>query len=129
MSWIVTHGELEVLSPDIVQGLVSDVFQNPEKGSFCPHSPTSRLFFKCPLLMHCALCKCRWPKRADTVGAGAAVHRPYPACAFSLPRASQGAYSIWLVRQSVQPFDENLGIVGVNNATGRPRPTSLPGGR
>lgn len=33
ISWVVTHGELEVLSPDIVQGLVSDVFQNPEKGA------------------------------------------------------------------------------------------------
>jgi len=32
MTWIVSHGELEVLSPDVVQGLVSDVFQNPETG-------------------------------------------------------------------------------------------------
>ncbi|PRW20721.1 phosphotransferase inositol or phosphatidylinositol kinase [Chlorella sorokiniana] len=31
MAWVVTHGELEVLSPDVVQGLVNDVFQNPEK--------------------------------------------------------------------------------------------------
>lgn len=39
MSWIVTHGEMEVLSPEIVQGLVSDVFQNPEKGSVLEPCP------------------------------------------------------------------------------------------
>lgn len=32
MTWVVTHEELEVLAPEVVQGLVADVFQNPEKG-------------------------------------------------------------------------------------------------
>lgn len=32
LTWVVTHSELEVLTPEIVQGLVTDVFQNPEKG-------------------------------------------------------------------------------------------------
>lgn len=34
LTWVVTHSELEVLTPEIVQGLVTDVFQNPEKGVF-----------------------------------------------------------------------------------------------
>ncbi|KAL4439666.1 hypothetical protein ABPG75_002667 [Micractinium tetrahymenae] len=32
VTWTVAHDELDVLSPDIVQRLVMDVFQNPEKG-------------------------------------------------------------------------------------------------
>ena len=32
VSWVVVHDELEVLAPDVVQSLVADVFQNPEKG-------------------------------------------------------------------------------------------------
>ncbi|KAL4854024.1 Transcription-associated protein 1 [Chlorella vulgaris] len=32
VSWLVVHNELDVLTPEIVRGLVMDVFQNPEKG-------------------------------------------------------------------------------------------------
>jgi hypothetical protein len=32
VSWIVTHNELDVMSPEIVHSLISDVFKNPEKG-------------------------------------------------------------------------------------------------
>lgn len=33
MSWVVMHGELDVLAPDVVHSLVMNVFHNPEKGA------------------------------------------------------------------------------------------------
>lgn len=37
VTWVVTHEELDVFSPGIVQSLVMDVFQNPEKGTSIAH--------------------------------------------------------------------------------------------
>lgn len=113
MSWVASHGELEVLSPDIVQGLVSDVFQNPEKGVLVvfillncyPTSVLSSNTQPChcrQLLMYLLRAqKCRWSQRADTVRVGAALHDAYSARSLSVPRASQGVNTIWLVSAAI----------------------------
>ena len=77
MSWVVTHGELDVLSPEVVHGLVMDVFQNPEKGEVLNCVCVWRRRQTCrrvqglsALVVSC----CRWPQRADPDGVGAALH-------------------------------------------------------
>lgn len=35
--WAVTHGQRDMLTPDVVSSLVSDVFQNPDGGSSSEH--------------------------------------------------------------------------------------------
>ena len=50
ISWVVQHDESEVLSTEVVQSLVADVFQNPEKGALPMPAACLPLL---PLLMAC----------------------------------------------------------------------------
>lgn len=116
VSWLVTHGELEVLSPEVVRGLVTDVFQNPEKGERVGDACCEGWASCCSISVHRGACGevehlfghhlitikwlqsrlFRWPERTDSDGAGAALHHPDPARPCPLPRAPQRAHSVWL---------------------------------